>query len=159
MSETLQQRFRVARIIALAHVSSILIIAGVGVFVVTSASPAPPPKVPEFYGIMRLVLYAAALISQVIYGVIASRYRRRAGTPDEVSARLGAVTVAGLAVAESPVAFGLVLALLSHDLTDLLILGGGAFFLCLGRWPHAADWEEVEREATRTTVGPSTSVF
>jgi hypothetical protein len=142
--------FRLASLVSVAMLVSVLLYGGLGYFVVNlSEGKGRPPELPS----LRILLYVVAIASQLGSGP-AQRLGtcRRENLPTHLQAgrpghHLLSRVVVRMALAEFPAVAGFVLYISLHQFQDFLILGCLSLALIVARWPSRDEWSRDEREA------------
>ncbi len=140
-----EQKLRLAALIHLALMGSLLVYLGVVVFgldrIQIGTEMAPPGGT---FSSLRYVFYGVSVILVILLRRLPAWFGAGSRVTDSHrSIRLFQISVLTSALCEFPAILGLVLALLTGQRQDFYFLVGLAFILFLLHFPRRSRWEEV----------------
>lgn len=139
----LDQAYRTAVFLAVAMIVSVLLYAGVVELLSRLAPSREPAAAPATVEVLRNVFRGLALVNFLALAWLGGRARRPAGEPEARLARLRALTIVCLALAESIAIYGLVLFFMSRDPMDFYYLLLVSLLSFIALFPRRDRWREA----------------
>ncbi|NUM52475.1 MAG: hypothetical protein HUU46_02415 [Candidatus Hydrogenedentes bacterium] len=127
-----------ARIVALAILSSMCIMTGLGLAIAAGALPIGPPGMDPASGRQIGTIFLVVGISTIgLSHVMRTALDKRAATSANPAQARFRATIIGMALGETPATLALVNAILTHNVTITALLGAAAIITGLLHFPRA----------------------
>jgi len=137
-----EQKLRLATLIHIAFMGSLLVYLGVVVWIQIGTETAPPGGT---FSSLRYVFYGISVMLIILLRRLPAWFGAGSrATDSHRSTRLFQISVLTSAVCEIPAILGLVMALLTGQRQDFYFLVGLAFILFLLHFPRRSRWEGAE---------------
>jgi hypothetical protein len=142
----MEKRFKVARVIGLFYIGTLVAYALL-IFLIRLPAAAPPPRPVE--PVLRIAVWIFGLAAFAAGLALADRFVPRPAevNDDTIGQMLMTRMIIRLACFDAAAIGGLLVFFLTHDWTDFALLASLAFALKLGHQPSRAQWLNESRAA------------